>query len=424
MGKTPDSNEKRPRGERKIHWSQQKGERWDGPAVALEKRAPQVHAHLQRSWRGKRSQKEREMGVRKCHVDPMDMGWAPGPPVIRQDSGQGTPNHMGCLGVLWHAQLADYTKSRNQEEGKVGPRVSAQQWWWSCLWWMGQGELAEQCWPALQPQFWQQRAWKKPKQRQGQNKKPAEGKRKRKGPTGFDQWRWARGRRSWWRKNRRRGAQDCLKKAKKARDLTSAVCADFEDCLAKANQYLTKQAKQNGLKDQQVLVAMGTRLKDAVTKENLPIKKLKALLQENANKIKEVKETMKELKQLANKASSIASKASKKWSFGKKDMTEWTLWKYGKSQFWQASFATKECGRRVKQPLEKRMCIAFGKIAHGKTAWKKQALDTFNSRSPLSMSLREPLKERWFLVFSTSDHGQTGQKKDVESKGVGLWQLV
>ena len=103
-----------------------------------------------------------------------------------------------------------------------------------------------------------------------------------------------------------------LKKAKKARDLTSAVCADFEDCLAKANQYLTKQAKQNGLKDQQVLVAMGTRLKDAVTKENLPIKKLKALLQENANKIKEVKETMKELKQLANKASSIASKASKK----------------------------------------------------------------------------------------------------------------
>lgn len=78
----------------------------------------------------------------------------------------------------------------------------------------------------------------------------------------------------------------------------------------------------------------------------------------------------------------------------------------------------------VKQPLEKRMCIAFGKIAHGKTAWKKQALDTFNSRSPLSMSLREPLKERWFLVFSTSDHGQTGQKKDVESKGVGLWQLV
>ena len=103
-----------------------------------------------------------------------------------------------------------------------------------------------------------------------------------------------------------------FKKAKKARDLTSAVCADFEDCLAKANQYLTKQAKQNGLKDQQVLVAMGTRLKDAVTKENLPIKKLKALLQENANKIKEVKETMKELKQLANKASSIASKASKK----------------------------------------------------------------------------------------------------------------
>ena len=40
-----------------------------------------------------------------------------------------------------------------------------------------------------------------------------------------------------------------LKKAKKARDLTSAVCADFGDCLAKANQYLTKQAKQNGLKD-------------------------------------------------------------------------------------------------------------------------------------------------------------------------------
>eukprot|EP00435_Cladocopium_sp_Y103_P052042 s2178_g16.t1 len=101
-----------------------------------------------------------------------------------------------------------------------------------------------------------------------------------------------------------------LKKAKKARDLTSAVCADFEDCLAKANQYLTKQAKQNGLKDQQLLAAMGTRLKDVVTKENMPLKKLKALLQENANKLKDVKETMKELKQLANKANSIASKAA------------------------------------------------------------------------------------------------------------------
>lgn len=103
-----------------------------------------------------------------------------------------------------------------------------------------------------------------------------------------------------------------LKKAKKARDITSAVCADFEDCLGKANKYLTKQAKQSGLKDHQVLVAMGARLKDAVTKENLTLQKLKALLQENVNKIKDVKETMKELTQLANKASSIASKASKK----------------------------------------------------------------------------------------------------------------
>ena len=57
---------------------------------------------------------------------------------------------------------------------------------------------------------------------------------------------------------------------------------------------------------------MGARLKDAVTKENLTLQKLKALLQENVNKIKDVKETMKELTQLANKASSIASKASKK----------------------------------------------------------------------------------------------------------------
>ena len=110
--------------------------------------------------------------------------------------------------------------------------------------------------------------------------------------------------------------KEALKKAKKARDLTTALCADFEDCLAKANPFLTKAAKQNGLKDQQVLVAMGNKLKDVVKKENLPLNKLMALLQENANKIKDVKDTMKEMKQLANKANSIASKASS--SKGKK----------------------------------------------------------------------------------------------------------
>ena len=110
------------------------------------------------------------------------------------------------------------------------------------------------------------------------------------------------------------------------------------------------------------------------------------------------------------------------------------LWKKGHDrvdplEIWKKSVLTSIlCNKGVWQKSEatfgKKDVHSFWKIAHGKTAWKKQALDTFNSRSPLSMSLREPLKERWFLVFSTSDHGQTGQKKDVESKGVGLWQLV
>ena len=104
--------------------------------------------------------------------------------------------------------------------------------------------------------------------------------------------------------------KDAYKKAKKARDVTAAVCADFEDCLTKANPYLNKASKQNGLKDQQLLAAMSTKLKEAVSKENVPLKKLKSMLQEAANKVKEVKETMKELKQLANKAGSIASKAA------------------------------------------------------------------------------------------------------------------
>ena len=177
---------------------------------------------------------------------------------------------------------------------------------------MGQGELAEQCWPALQPQFWQQRAWKKPNKGKGKTKNQQKGKGRGKDQLALTNGDEQEEEGEDEEKTEEEELKIALKKAKKARDLTSAVCADFEDCLAKANQYLTKQAKQNGLKDQQVLVAMGTRLKDAVTKENLPIKKLKALLQENANKIKEVKETMKELKQLANKASSIASKASKK----------------------------------------------------------------------------------------------------------------
>eukprot|EP00438_Fugacium_kawagutii_P027248 Skav214341 [mRNA] locus=scaffold86:385449:386684:- [translate_table: standard] len=109
-----------------------------------------------------------------------------------------------------------------------------------------------------------------------------------------------------------------MKKAKKARDITTALCADLEDCLGKANPYLSKQAKQNGLKDQQMLVAMGNKLKDIVAKQNVSLKKLKSLLQENATKVKDVKDTMKEMKQLANKANSIASKAETKNSSKKK----------------------------------------------------------------------------------------------------------
>ena len=104
--------------------------------------------------------------------------------------------------------------------------------------------------------------------------------------------------------------KDAYKKAKKARDMATAVCADFEDCLGKANPYLSKASKHNGLKDQQLLAAMANKLKEAVKKENVTLKKLKAMLQETGNKVKEVKDTMKELKQLANKAGSIASKAA------------------------------------------------------------------------------------------------------------------
>ena len=105
--------------------------------------------------------------------------------------------------------------------------------------------------------------------------------------------------------------KEALKKAKKARDLTASVCADLEDCLGKANPYLTKAAKQKGLKDQQILKAQTNKLKELLAKENMPLSKMKAFLQENATTVKDVKDTLKELKQLANKANSVASKASK-----------------------------------------------------------------------------------------------------------------
>ena len=93
--------------------------------------------------------------------------------------------------------------------------------------------------------------------------------------------------------------------------MTASVCADLEDCLGKANPYLTKAAKQKGLKDQQILKAQTNKLKELLAKENMPLSKMKAFLQENATTVKDVKDTLKELKQLANKANSVASKASK-----------------------------------------------------------------------------------------------------------------
>lgn len=57
--------------------------------------------------------------------------------------------------------------------------------------------------------------------------------------------------------------------------------------------------------------AQTNKLKELLAKENMPLSKIKAFLQENATTVKDVKDTLEELKQLANKANSVASKASK-----------------------------------------------------------------------------------------------------------------
>ena len=106
--------------------------------------------------------------------------------------------------------------------------------------------------------------------------------------------------------------KEAMKKAKRARDVCTSTLADFEDALGKANPYLSKLAKQNSLKEHQLLQAHVTKLKDVLSKENMSLEKLKAFLQEGANKLKDVKDTMKELKGLANKAGSKASSSKAK----------------------------------------------------------------------------------------------------------------
>ena len=106
--------------------------------------------------------------------------------------------------------------------------------------------------------------------------------------------------------------KEAMKKAKRARDVCTSTLADFEDALGKATPYLSKMAKQNGLKEHQLLQAHVTKLKDVLSKENMSLERLKALLQEGANKLKDVKDTMKELKGLANKAGSKASTSKAK----------------------------------------------------------------------------------------------------------------
>ena len=106
--------------------------------------------------------------------------------------------------------------------------------------------------------------------------------------------------------------KEAMKKAKRARDVCTSTLADFEDALRKATPYLSKMAKQNGLKEHQLLQAHVTKLKDVLSKENMSLERLKALLQEGANKLKDVKDTMKELKGLANKAGSKASSSKAK----------------------------------------------------------------------------------------------------------------
>eukprot|EP00435_Cladocopium_sp_Y103_P033439 s87_g8.t1 len=166
---------------------------------------------------------------------------------------------------------------------------------------------ASQCQQALGSEFWQQRAWKKLKQRE----RESQGKGKRKGNEQLAlQDKNEDDTEDEEDKSEEEQLKEALKKARKARDMATAACADFEDGLGKANPYLSKAAKQNGLKDQQLLAAMANRLKEAVSKENVSLKKLKSMLQETVNKVKEVKDTMKELKQLANKAETIASKAA------------------------------------------------------------------------------------------------------------------
>ena len=107
--------------------------------------------------------------------------------------------------------------------------------------------------------------------------------------------------------------QTCLNKVKKARDAGNSVLSDLEQATLKCNQAkrLTKSARGEADKLHKEIAQQVSLLKKVLLKKQqaMVLAKVKSLLQDSAQKIKEVKEEVKELNQLANKAASKASKS-------------------------------------------------------------------------------------------------------------------
>ena len=107
--------------------------------------------------------------------------------------------------------------------------------------------------------------------------------------------------------------QTCLNKVKKARDAGNSVLSDLEQATLKCNQAkrLTKSARGEADKLHKEIAQQVSLLKKVLLKKQqaMALAKVKSLLQDSAQKIKEVKEEVKELNQLANKAASKASKS-------------------------------------------------------------------------------------------------------------------
>ena len=255
------------------------------------------------------------MGFREAHAKIMDQGRAGEPFAKWQDCGQGMPQYVGGCGntvTCRHGPRECQQRPKRRQCWARSPTQSQKkkQPWKKC----GLGICSSKL---LSCATWTMVLAKGLEKAQGGLKGKGKGGKGGKGKGGNNQLAIKdKEEEEKEDEDEEKGEEELLKeamkKAKGARDVCTSTLADFEDALGKATPYLSKMAKQNGLKEHQLLQARVTKLKDVLSKEKMSLERLKALLQEGANKLKDVKDTMKELKGLANKAGSKASSSKAK----------------------------------------------------------------------------------------------------------------